>query len=455
MKTIAKLPALAALCLAFAAQPARAQIAIVPLVPAKPETKKPDKDKAKKPGKRAESGKKKKKKPAVEVPQEKPRAAQIALRGPVVPLKPGESTTIHVKILDQLSQPYSARFTLTADRGTITAPVAMNKGQYLATYAAPPDAEPGGSAKIRAEVREGAKPVVGELDIGFAGSAPAPAARVATAASDKLEVRPARVFFKEQVEVRAGQTALLKFRVLDDDGEPMPLSGVELKADGGTLSEPEEIAGGYLVRYVPAPDHSGEVRVRAEVGGRPLKGEGLVIVKGSGLSGRGERLGLDISAFAGGLTNFGAVASPQFELALAYALSNLRLGVLGGFSPAGADQVTELAGSRQASFSFTIVPIVARAGMTWVLGPIDVSAGGMAGLALVSAEVNAAGATERFSEKLLDLGLYAGAGLPLGPGAAVLELRMTHIKLDHQDARVNVKGQLGGLSAALGYRLEL
>ncbi|HCF61638.1 MAG TPA: hypothetical protein DFS52_27030 [Myxococcales bacterium] len=451
MKT-AKLPILAALCLAFVAQPALAQI-IVPLVPAKPEPKKPEE--AKTPGKRAQKPKKKKK-PAVELPREKPQATQVALRGPVVPLKPGESTTIHVKILDQLSQPYSARFKLTADRGTITAPVAMNPGQYLATYAAPSNAEPGGSAKIRAEVREGPKPVIGELTIGFAGSAPTPiVSLVAPAGGDRPEARPARVFFKEQVEVRAGQTALLKFRVLDSDDQPMPLSGVELKADGGTLSEPEEILGGYLVRYLPDADHSGEVRVRAEARGRPLDGEGLVIVKGSGLSGRGERLGLDLSAFAGGLTNFGAVASPQFELALAYALSNLRLGVLGGFSPAGAEQVTELAGSRQASFSFTIIPIVARAGMNWVLGPIDVSAGGMAGLALVSAEVDAAGVTESFSEKLLDLGLYAGAGLPLGPGAAVLELRMTHIKLDHQDPRINVKGQLGGLSGALGYRLEL
>ena len=450
----AKLSTIVALCGALAASPARAQdISVVPLVPSQP---KPEKKPGKKPAPRTQRPEPKKPKPAaVAAPQEKPRPDQLSLRGPVVPLKPGESTTINVKVLDQFSQPIAARIRLTADRGTVTAPVAMNPGQYLATYAAPATVQPGSRATITAEIQGLAKPV-GTLSLSFASAEPPPPIASLIAGSDERpEVPPVRIVFKDRAEVRPGQTALLKFRILDKDGQPVPLGGVELRADDGELSEPEEIPGGYAVRYAPGEQHRGEIAIRARAGNRPLQGEGSVLVQASGIVPEKQRLGLDISAFAGGLTNFGEVATPQFELALEYALSKLRLGVLGGFSPAGANQVVEQGGSRKADFSFRIIPLVARAGVVWVVGPVDVSAGGTAGLALVSAEVNAGGATQQFSEKLPNLGLFAGLGVPVGPGSVLFEVRATRIKLDHQDEQVNVKGQLGGLSGALGYKFEL
>lgn len=415
---------------------------LAPLSPAKPEAKKPPRPARPKP----------------EAARPKPQPDQLKLRGPVVPLHPGESTTVRISVLDQFSKPIAAKLALSAARGTVTAPVETAPGQYLATYAAPANAEPGGSTTLKADVKGAAKPVSATLKISFAGSeAPALVSLVAAPKDEpRPQVRPARIVFKEKGEVRPGGSVLLRFRVLDDQGQPLPLEGVELKAEHGELSAPEESGTSYVVRYVPNDQGRGEIAIHASARGEPLTGEGIVLVHEPGTVAEQSRVGLDITAFAGGLTNFGKVSSPQFELAIEYALGRaLRLGVLGGFSPAGAKAVQENGGSRQADFALSIIPLLARAGYNGPIGPVDLGFGGMAGVALVSGEVSAGGAVQEFSAKPLALGLFANLGLPVGPGEALVELRMTRIQLDYQDPQVEVKGGLGGLSGAVGYRLEL
>jgi len=196
------------------------------------------------------------------------------------------------------------------------------------------------------------------------------------------------------------------------------------------------------------------VRIFAEAGGERLSGGGSLSVRAAPAE---VQFGFAAGLLVGGLTNYGKVISPQFELNVeAKLFSVLRLGVLAGYSPAFASGVQDQDALRTADFSFTVIPLMVRAAYQQAVGPISIFGGGMIGVAIVNgtATAQSTGAQLSFSQTPLDMAAFVGGGLPLGPGMLVLEIRASWMKLDYADESVVVKGNLGGFSGALGYKFE-
>ncbi|MBI5545174.1 MAG: hypothetical protein HY901_14895 [Deltaproteobacteria bacterium] len=178
-------------------------------------------------------------------------------------------------------------------------------------------------------------------------------------------------------------------------------------------------------------------------------------------------LGFGLGAYVGVLPNFGLkAASPRFEMNLELkVLRVIRLGALVGYFPAskaGVDETVDpkqVVTVRQADFSFNVIPLLFRAAYQQPVGPIDLYGGGMIGVAFVSGKAVAVQSRTEASieETPLNAAVFLGTGLTLGPGQVVLELRWSWLSLDYSDDVIdlsNEPGKLGGLSGALGYKLE-
>ena len=83
----------------------------------------------------------------------------------------------------------TGRVALSAELGVVTDPVETAPGQFTATYLAPENAPPGGTVVLRAELKNGQKPVSGSVTITFAGT---PTRSIAAVERYVLRWRPRR-----------------------------------------------------------------------------------------------------------------------------------------------------------------------------------------------------------------------------------------------------------------------
>ncbi len=385
-------------------------------------------------------------------------AERMVMRGPVAPVKPGQSVSLFLRLFDGMSQPATGKVALKADIGVVTEPVENAPGQFTATYQAPEDAPPGGSTAIKAELKNGAKPVSAQVTITFTGT---PVRSVAAVAEPETSQRlPTRIIFAGPIKTRSGKAARLNFRLEDDKGEPVDFKGVVLRSDSGLVTNVKRTDDGYTALFTPTEDSEGELSVVAEANGEALNGRGVVVVERSAArAGEGGGAGVDVSALAGGLSNLGKIASAQLELVLEKRIAgSWRLGALAGFAPEKANDLADSTGVTPASFSFSVVPLLLRAGWGQRTGPVDLHVVAMGGVALVSGSTSSFGGPASFSKTVPCFGAAAGAGLPVGPGDVLVELRMTSAPFQYRDDAHHfeiARGNLGGLSGAIGYRLEL
>lgn len=428
-----------------------------PSKPAKPKPKpKPDKPKPP-PVEKVE----KPKPPPPEKPVEARRinADKIKISGvPPMALKVGQSATLTFKVTDPAGRPVNVELALTASAGTITAAVETAVGTYGATFA-PPSTGTDSLAVVRAEVKNGVKPVFAEARISLTPPPPPiePVSLIGPPSTEpepkKPGPTPAKVAFAE-AKGQAGEPVKVRFQLEDRQGNMVGPEGVTLKSTGGKFENIREESGTYVADFIPS--NSGDVAVYAEVGGERIAGEGNVVVEAKGGS---SKFGGAVGVFVGGLTNFGKVASPQFELnAEAKLFRVIRVGVLGGYAPAFASDVNEepAGGNRVADFNFTVIPLMFRAAYQQPVGPIEITAGGMIGVAFVNgtAKPQGGGTEVSISRTELDMAAFVGGGLPLGPGILLVEIRASRLMIDYADAQIAVKGNLGGFSGALGYKFE-
>jgi hypothetical protein len=388
-------------------------------------------------------------------------AERIKVSGvPPMPLKPGQSVTLTFKVMDPNGRAIPAELSLICNIGTITAPVETAPGIFSATFA-PPASGQENIATIRADVRNGVKPVFSETKIGMvlpAPTAPTKPAIVATEPTVKRP-RPAKIAFADVPKVEGSDPVKVRFQVEDAQGNAIPPDGVALKAENGSFENVREESGTYVADFVPAKDgKTGDIGLYAEAGGgERLAGAGTITVSAAPTGGN---FGVAAGLLVGALTNYGKVVSPQFELNVEAKIFHIiRLGVLAGYAPAFASGVSDTTQARQADFNFTLVPLMFRAAYQQGVGPIDIYAGGMIGVAIVSGTATGQnGAKASISDVPLDMAAFVGGGLTLGPGMLVLEIRASYMKIDKADDPVNptvkVKGNLGGFSGALGYKFE-
>jgi hypothetical protein len=389
--------------------------------------------------------------------------ARITLSGPIAPLGLSEQTTIMVTVLDEDDQPTDAELKASANLGVVGPPVPTeSKGTYTLVYTAPKVApfSDSGLVKVTAMSAGQKAPVGGELSISFATASllPPPALPAVSLGTEKKKPPssgPARVVFGDIPPVAEGEKTTVRFHVEDAQGNRLAPTDIRLRSSSGTVSEAREEDGEYVAELSPGARGKGDLRVWAVSRGKSLPGEGTVVVHRAArreVADDGTAIGLGLGAFAGGLTNFGYLASPQLELAVDYAVTpSVRIGALGGFSPAGI----ATSGAKASKVSMAIVPLLARATYQFDLGPVGAHAGAMAGVALVSGQVTSGGQTKPFAQTVLDVAGLGGVGIGLGPGRALAELRMSRVNVDYKDGTTKVSGGLGGLSFAIGYRIEL
>ncbi|MFN7131566.1 MAG: hypothetical protein ACK4N5_05750 [Myxococcales bacterium] len=413
-----------------------------------------------------------------------PLPTKLAITGPTEPIKAEQRVNLNITVTDAAGETVAAQIKITSDYGIVTPPIEMDPGEFMCTFVAPAKLPEGGTAIVKATVTSPAtpKPVAAQVVLTFVKPPPPAVAKVEPKKEPKPEPKappkqpliatdlggtpagkPVRVVFADdKLAIRPGQTATVRFKVEDENGQPVPADAVSLKSPNGTFGAIRSEGGMYVADYSPAPDQRGELRVFAESNGEGLLGDTMVLVEKPGLIAEENRIGLDVSGYAGGLTNFGKMATPSFELAVDYHVTEaIRAGVLGGLSPTSATVTSGRPGqptppnARTAEFSLAIIPVLARAAYVQTVGPVDVYAGGAVGAAFVSGTIKTAASTKDFSTLAPQFGAFAGAGLPLGPGVALVEVRMSHAAIKFEDATTTVTGNVGGLSGALGYKLEL
>lgn len=431
---------------------------LLPAGPAKPAKKRPARTTRPKAAKR---------RPSAPVP------AKVVITGPTEPLKAEQRADLTIAVTDAAGEPISVTLRISSDFGLVTPPLELDPGEYRTTYIAPAKLPEGGAAIVKVVVAEPkvAKPPSAQLMLTFEAEPPPALAERPPAGMKVIDLttasdqpgRPARVVFaEERVDIRPGQSVTVRFKIEDENGREVPGHDVKLRSPTGTFSEIREKDGMYVAKYSPDDDQRGEVRLFAEVGGESLVGESVVVIEKPGLVPEQRRIGVDLTGYAGGLTNFGKMMTPSFELAADYQItSSFRIGVLGGLSPTSAEVASGKRGEavpanpRQAEIGMKIIPVLARLTYLRPVGPIDLFAGAAAGAAFVDGTVTTANSQKEFSDIAPHFAGFAGIGLPLGPGVALLEVRMSHASVSFSDETTTVTGNVGGLSGALGYRLEL
>ncbi|MGC4115441.1 MAG: hypothetical protein QM765_12725 [Myxococcales bacterium] len=311
-------------------------------------------------------------------------------------------------------------------------------------------------------MKNGVKPVFSETKIGMVLPAPPAPAKPAVVATEPAVKKPraAKVTFADVPKVEGSEPVKVHFQVEDSQGNVISPDGISLKAENGTFENVREESGTYVADFVPARDgKTGDFGIYAESGsGERLSGASTITVAAAS---KGGNFGVAAGLLVGALTNYGKVVSPQFELNVEAKLFHIiRLGVLAGYAPAFASGVSDTTQAKTADFNFTLIPIMFRAAYQQGVGPIDIYAGGMIGVAVVSGTASMNGATANISDIPLDMAAFVGGGVALGPGMLVLEIRASYMKIDKADdpdpkiAKVHVRGNLGGFSGALGYKFE-
>lgn len=411
-----------------------------PLVPLKP--LKPEDASRQRPAKAAPD---KHVRPSKLEPARKVDSASIVIRGvPSVPLKPGESAVLTVRVLDSAGKPTPCEISLTASPGTLTAPVGIAPGTFAATYAAPTSGMYT-KARIHAEVKNAAA-VFAETSV---------ALEAAYLPTEPKRPKPARVVFADSLRTTAGQPVDVRFAIEDEAGNPLAPDGVTLRSEGGELAKIRSSKGAYLAELIPEAGRTGPIFLYAEVGGERLVGEGTVLVSPHEEKESSSRFGF--GAFVSGRTNFAKVATPEVDLHVDVRfLGVVRAGVLAGFAPASASSVAEANGAASADFTFRAIPVVGRLSLELPLGFVSVFAGGMAGVAIVRGDASKVGAAKvTFSATPFTITGFAGAGIKLGPGYAGAEIRYGTLPIDVAPERLRLKGNLGGLGIAVGYRIDV
>jgi hypothetical protein len=158
---------------------------------------------------------------------------------------------------------------------------------------------------------------------------------------------------------------------------------------------------------------------------------------------------------SGYVTNFAKLGAPQIGLRagmrLPFAGQRFSLELQGSFH-ASQHQGRSSDGLESIRTNVSALPLLLRAGFTQRMRQVDVWLFAAAGALFSNSEVRAPllGQTQEHSTSFA-YAVGSGVGLALGPGHAALELSYLQAAID---ARM-LSGNAGGLSAALGYVLEL
>lgn len=272
-------------------------------------------------------------------------------------------------------------------------------------------------------------------------------------AEKKLNLAPGRV---AGIEVRldppilnTGRNAVayITVRLEDQAGQPVLDEPLEIAASEGTVGEPLARAdGSWVAEYRPdRGDRAREVEITAA--SRSVRSSARLPLE--------PRLGrITVGPTVGWITNFGAVSSPalgfdaDFRLRLLGGSVMVRVGAMGY----GVSGTATTGFGEEASLTGTVVPGLAAVLLRQDRGGFGFwgGAGGILGFHTVRARFG----QQVVSEGMRSIGgasLIGGAGYRLGPGDLLSELRWSWIP--GSGGELGFTGNLGGLSAGLGYRL--
>ncbi len=415
--------------------------------------------------------------------------ALVSMVGPRRVVNPGDPVTISVSLSSEGGGPASGTLKLRTDTGRAILPVEDGPGLYTATFSIPSDMAPGGSVTVNATVNPmpgvPGKTLQASLKIPI-GQQPGSEEFVAAPAAPPVKTAPKgplHAVFEAGLTARKQHTKRITFTLQDQDGDAWTPDDVVASVDVGQIKGVARDGKRFVADY-EAPDTAGnEAQIKVAVGGKEIDGSGYVVIQARG---RGpDALGLTTSLLLGGMTNFGSVTAPDFELVAMYsirAVKGLRVGGFVGLSPTGA-QVSPgcpqsasvpaasytgkpgcpaqsgvpfvTTGTAQQPVSIRGTPVALRADWGVPFGEADVYIGGSLGLMLVSGTANGTGgAPNNFLAPAFYKAVYGGIAYPLGPGSINGEVRWSDARFDGGTSQVEVTGNFGGPTALVGYQME-
>jgi hypothetical protein len=237
---------------------------------------------------------------------------------------------------------------------------------------------------------------------------------------------------------------------------PMPIDPPTLRADLGTVSEPEPDGGGGFSARWTLPASFADRRsatLRASLAGEPeISATGSLVLERPPPPARPP---IHVGARIGFLTNFGKINAPYAVGAFTFALDlgeagALLLGAQAGFW-AGWDSRLDRSETEQVDLQVWAIPLLGRVGYRLEVGDVDLFAHLEGGAVVARTELSSE--STGVNAQILAtwaLGGSLGAGLRLGPGVLLLEVGYLHSPVEGR-----VEGNVGGLHVAAGYDFEL
>ncbi|HKU36708.1 MAG TPA: hypothetical protein VJR89_01140 [Polyangiales bacterium] len=285
--------------------------------------------------------------------------------------------------------------------------------------------------------------------------------------SAKLSVRAGKLSTQAQLALVPGPVAALRaelsgddlladgrsratLRVLTLDAHDNRVDGVQLAASSrGKLSEFRRLeAGHYACDYVaPLSHHNADDAIALQVPGSAAATHVRVAL-------RGLRTPLVLGARGGYASNFAKVGGPLAAVFAAYrpafAGQRILLGVDLGFQH--SSNAESSLDEEAIALRVDALPLLARVGYVLPVGDLELSllAGAGVVLAKTSIESESTGSVSEASTSFAWSGA-ARCALPIGPGAALVELGYLHSAA----AGEVVSGNLGGAQVTLGYAVDV